>query len=119
MTTLTRVDESPVDIIPRLEVSAESLTSIDQRYPRAGRPNAIVELYVEDVTSHKRVKMDLGHDTDFYLARVDWAKDGRTLYAQRLTRDQKRLLEMLRETLPVDNAPAEKGLFEKVKDYFM
>jgi len=24
----------------------------------------------------------------------------------------------LRETLPVDNAPAEKGLFEKVKDYF-
>jgi hypothetical protein len=28
-------------------------------------------------------------------------------------------LEQLRETLPVDNAPAEKGLFEKVKDYFM
>jgi molecular chaperone DnaJ len=37
----------------------------------------------------------------------------------RLTRDQKKLMEQLRETLPVDNAPAEKGLFEKVKDYFM
>jgi molecular chaperone DnaJ len=37
----------------------------------------------------------------------------------RLTREQRRLLEQLRETLPVDNAPAEKGLFEKVKDYFM
>lgn len=37
----------------------------------------------------------------------------------RLTRDQRKLLEALRETLPVDNAPAEKGLFEKVKDYFM
>ena len=37
----------------------------------------------------------------------------------RLTRDQKKLLEMLRDTLPVDNAPAEKGLFDKVKDYFM
>jgi len=24
----------------------------------------------------------------------------------------------LRDTLPVDNAPAEKGLFDKVKDYF-
>jgi molecular chaperone DnaJ len=36
-----------------------------------------------------------------------------------LTREQKKLLEALRETLPVDNAPAEKGLFEKVKDYFM
>lgn len=37
----------------------------------------------------------------------------------RLTRDQKKLLEQLRDTLPVDNAPNEKGLFEKVKDYFM
>jgi hypothetical protein len=37
----------------------------------------------------------------------------------RLTRDQRKLLEHLRETLPVDNAPAEKGLFEKVKDYFL
>jgi molecular chaperone DnaJ len=36
----------------------------------------------------------------------------------RLNRDQKKLMEQLRDTLPVDNAPAEKGLFEKVKDYF-
>ena len=36
----------------------------------------------------------------------------------RLTREQRKLLEQLRDTLPVDNAPAEKGLFEKVKDYF-
>jgi molecular chaperone DnaJ len=37
----------------------------------------------------------------------------------RLTREQRKLLEQLRETLPVDNRPTEKGLFEKVKDYFM
>jgi len=37
----------------------------------------------------------------------------------RLTRDQRKLFEQLKETLPVDNRPAEKGLFEKVKDYFM
>ncbi len=37
----------------------------------------------------------------------------------RLTREQRRLFEQLQETLPADNAPAEKGLFEKVKDYFM
>jgi len=37
----------------------------------------------------------------------------------RLSREQRRLLEQLRETLPVDNRPAEKGLFDKVKDYFM
>jgi molecular chaperone DnaJ len=37
----------------------------------------------------------------------------------RLTRDQKKLFEQLRETLPADNQPAEKGIFEKVKDYFV
>lgn len=37
----------------------------------------------------------------------------------KLTREQRKLIEQLRDTLPVDNAPAEKGLFEKVKDYFM
>ncbi len=37
----------------------------------------------------------------------------------RLTREQRKLMEQLRDTLPVDNSPSEKGLFEKVKDYFM
>jgi molecular chaperone DnaJ len=36
----------------------------------------------------------------------------------RLTREQRKLLEQLRDTLPVDNNPHEKGLFEKVKNYF-
>jgi hypothetical protein len=29
------------------------------------------------------------------------------------------MLEQLRDTLPIDNRPSEKGLFDKVKDYFM
>jgi molecular chaperone DnaJ len=37
----------------------------------------------------------------------------------KLTRDQKKLIEQLRESLPADNRPAEKGIFEKVKDYFV
>ena len=37
----------------------------------------------------------------------------------KLTREQRKLLEQLRSTLPEDNAPAEKGIFDKVKDYFM
>lgn len=36
----------------------------------------------------------------------------------RLTREQRKLMEQLRDTLPVDSAPREKGLFEKVKNYF-
>jgi molecular chaperone DnaJ len=37
----------------------------------------------------------------------------------KLTRDQRQLLEQLHETLPLDNDPHEKGLLDKVKDYFM
>lgn len=37
----------------------------------------------------------------------------------KLTRDQRKLLEQLRDSLPVENEPAEKGLLGKVKDYFM
>jgi molecular chaperone DnaJ len=36
----------------------------------------------------------------------------------KLTREQRKLFEQLRETLPEENEPHEKGLFDKVKDYF-
>jgi len=38
---------------------------------------------------------------------------------QKLTRDQRRLLEQLREELPAENEPQDKGLLDKVKDYFL
>ncbi len=41
-----------------------------------------------------RVKVDLGAETDIYLARVDWSRDGKTLYVQRQNRDQT-LLDVL------------------------
>ena len=37
---------------------------------------------------------------------------------KRLTRDQRRLFEQLAEVLPTENAPHEKSVFEKVKDFF-
>jgi molecular chaperone DnaJ len=37
----------------------------------------------------------------------------------KLTREQKRMFEQLRETLPVENEPHEKSILDKVKDYFM
>lgn len=86
-----RADESKVAVVTRAAIGADKTTLVEQRYPRAGTPNAAVELYVMDPSGGNRVKVDLGADPDFYLARVDWAKDGRTLYVQRLSRDQQRL----------------------------
>ncbi|MGH9613061.1 MAG: molecular chaperone DnaJ [Bryobacteraceae bacterium] len=37
----------------------------------------------------------------------------------KLSREQRKIFEQLQEMLPQDNQPQEKGLFEKVKDYFM
>lgn len=37
----------------------------------------------------------------------------------KLSREQRKLFEQLRETLPAENEPSEKSLLDKVKDYFM
>ena len=93
----TRVDESTVDIIPRFEIAAEDVTVINQRYPRAGRPNAIVDLFVRDMETGEVVEVNWRHDdwgpaTDQYLARVNWGEhqDGEifSLIVQRVDRDQ-------------------------------
>ena len=88
---LTFVDESGVDIVERADIDAASTTIVPQRYPRVGRPNAVVDLHVLDVASGAMTLIDLGQDKDVYLARAAWSKDGGTLYAQRQSRDQKRL----------------------------
>ena len=88
---LQRTDESTVDIIPRLDITGGGASVIEQRYPRAGRPNAMVDLYVHDRESGQRIQVDLGENRDVYLARVNWSADGRTLYVQRQSRDQKTL----------------------------
>ncbi|MFV4649043.1 DPP IV N-terminal domain-containing protein, partial [Mycobacterium tuberculosis] len=92
----TRVDDGPVAVVDRLEIGAEGSKVVSQRYPRAGAANAIASLYVQALEpGSKPVKVDLGPDTDIYLARVNWSKDGKDLYVQRQSRDQQ-TLELLR-----------------------
>ncbi|OQW47687.1 MAG: peptidase S9 [Proteobacteria bacterium SG_bin6] len=86
-----RFDETPVGIVTRAAIGADGTKVVDQRYPAAGTPNALVELYVMNPDGSARVKVDLGENPDIYLARVDWAPDGKTLYVQRQSRDQKTL----------------------------
>jgi dipeptidyl-peptidase-4 len=88
---LAFVDQTGVDIVERPEVNATGARVVPQRYPRPGRPNARVDLYVQPLDGGPRVKVDLGAEADIYLARVAWSKDGRTLYVQRQARDQRRL----------------------------
>ena len=100
-----RTDESPVGIVTRAAIGATGTKVFDQRYPVAGSDNAIVELYVMDPDGGNRVKVDIGEETDIYIARVNWAADG-SLYVQRQNREQT-VLDMLK----VDPATGESEIW--------
>lgn len=84
-------DEADVHIVTRAAIGASGTKVFPQRYPAAGTPNVTVTLWLMNPDGSSRAKVDLGENRDIYLARVDWSKDGRTLFVQRLSRDQKRL----------------------------
>jgi dipeptidyl-peptidase-4 len=86
-----RFDEAPVPIVRRVEIFAERTDIIEQRYPAAGEPNVLVQLFIVTPESGVQRHVDLGIDTDIYLVRADWSADSRTLLYQRQSRDQKRL----------------------------
>jgi len=102
---VARVDESNVKLVTRTAIGAEGTRVFEQRYPAAGSPNAVVDLFLIRPDTGAQVQVDLGADKDIYLARVDWAPDGRTLYVQRQSRDQKRV-----DLLAVDPATGQSRL---------
>ena len=96
----TRVDESTVDIVPRFDIDADGVTIVNQRYPKAGRPNAVVDLFVRDMKTGDAVEVDWRRDdwgpaTDQYLTVVDW--NGAYLTIQAMNRDQ-RVMKYLSST---------------------
>nr|WP_230770260.1 DPP IV N-terminal domain-containing protein [Sphingomonas sp. Leaf4] len=95
LVAVERFDEAPVGIVTRSAIGAEGTSIYQQRYPKAGTPNVLVDLYVMKPDGSGKVKVDLGPDPDIYLARVDWTPDGKALLVQRQNRAQTRL-DMLR-----------------------
>ncbi len=86
-----RFDDAGVATVTRTAIGAEDTKTFTQRYPLAGTANSEVSLWVMRPDGSARVQVDLGPNKDIYLARVDWAKDGKTLYVQRQSRAQTQL----------------------------
>jgi dipeptidyl-peptidase 4 len=86
-----RVDESPIEVTQRFEISADNVETFPQRYPTTGGPNVLVRLGISDVSTGAVTWIDLGDDPDIYLARVNWLPDGKTIAVQRESRDQRKL----------------------------
>ena len=88
---VARVDDGKVEVATRAAIGADKTTTFEQRYPRAGTANSVVDLYLMNPDGSGQVKADLGANPDVYLARVDWLPDASGLIVQRQSRDQKRL----------------------------
>jgi dipeptidyl-peptidase-4 len=89
---LQRTDEIGVDIVPRLDITGggrdRGAAALSARRPseRGGRP-VCPRRHDRGVGS----RSIWATNTDIYLARVNWSADGKTLYVQRESRDQKTL----------------------------
>jgi dipeptidyl-peptidase-4 len=93
----TQTDDTPVGVSQRYEIYADTFKVVDERYPRTGTRNVAVRVGVIEVATGEIVWLDLGDDTDVYIARVDWLPDSRHLAIQREQRDQKSLNLLLAE----------------------
>lgn len=58
------------------------------KYPKAGEPNSVVNLFVYDLKSELITEVQTGTETDIYLPRMKWTLDNNTLSFQRLNRLQ-------------------------------
>lgn len=85
----TRVDETGVAGTDWIEIGTDGTRVVTQSFPKAGTANAKVDLFVAVLEGQEPVRIDLGNDADIYLVRVAWSCDGRTLFVQRQSRDQR------------------------------
>jgi dipeptidyl-peptidase-4 len=83
----TKVDEGPVDDIVRSEIYADSISTIEQKYPKAGTNNVHIELAIANLDNGQVRWVDLGDNKDIYLARAKWMNES-TLTYQTQSRDQ-------------------------------
>ncbi|WP_420576080.1 S9 family peptidase [Ekhidna sp.] len=88
-----RFDESDVREYNMQKWNEGALYPEDYRYkyPKAGEGNSVVEIYLYELGSKKKVKADIGEETDIYIPRIYWTKNPELLAIQRLNRLQNRL----------------------------
>ncbi|NRA70713.1 MAG: S9 family peptidase [Gammaproteobacteria bacterium] len=86
-----RIDETPVPLVTRNEIYADSIKLIDQRYPAAGQNNVLVKLAVYSLKKKTTQWVDLGSEQDIYLPRVKWLPNSKRLSYQWQSRNQQTL----------------------------
>ncbi|MFN3380110.1 MAG: S9 family peptidase [Runella zeae] len=61
------------------------------KYPKAGEPNSIVQIWIHDLATAQKIKIDVGTETDQYIPRIKWTQNPNLLSIKRMNRLQNRL----------------------------
>lgn len=85
------VDERDVDKLPVLGYRNGQEDFMMQRYPRVGKKNPKVRVGVLDLATKKTTWLAWPKEEERYFGRFAWAPDGKALWLQTLSRDQKHL----------------------------
>jgi dipeptidyl-peptidase-4 len=85
------VDEREVGTVPVLGYRGGKADLMMQKYPLVGQKNPKVRAGILDLASKKTTWLKWKDDAERYLGRFHWAPDGKAIYLQTLSRDQKRL----------------------------
>ena len=84
-----RFDESEVPIFS-MDIFGKELYPYPYmfRYPKAGEPNSKVELWLYDLPSKGKKRLDFGAETPYYIPRIKFAGGAHSLIIQTLNRHQ-------------------------------
>ena len=85
------MNETKVSQFPLVNFESYTGDAEEQRYPVAGGANPVVRVLVGSVNGGEARAMDIGAETDVYIARVNWLTDSRHVAIQRLNRAQNHL----------------------------
>lgn len=83
-----RFDESEVPLMEMMRFDGKLYNrAFPFKYPKAGERNSVVQLWVADLGTGKKERIDTGPETDQYIPRIGFTPDGR-LWFHRLNRRQ-------------------------------
>ena len=83
-----RFDESRVPLMEMMRFDGKLYNrAYSFKYPKAGEANSVVELWIADLETGAKKRLDTGPETDQYIPRIGWTPDGRPWYF-RLNRRQ-------------------------------
>ncbi|MDR2980609.1 MAG: S9 family peptidase [Bacteroidales bacterium] len=65
------------------------------KYPKAGEDNSLVDIFIYDVATGEKTKLDLGDNSKVYFPRIYWLPNGIDLIVMKLNRRQNKM-ELIR-----------------------